>query len=103
MNRRLQFCHNRKIDGKRRSLPQFAVDLYAAPVGLYDRLRQRQAETHALGVLGKAAAVKTLENMVQILWMDAAAAVLYGNLCQAGRLLPLDADAVTWGRVVQSF
>lgn len=50
----------RKIDDKGRSSHKLTVDLNTAAVGLNDRLRQRQAQPDALGVLGKTAAVKPL-------------------------------------------
>ena len=52
-------------------------------MGFHDGLCQRQAQPDALLVLGKAAAVEPLENMVQVLRMDAAAVVLdrKDNIC----------------------
>ena len=85
---------NRKVDDKGRSLPQLTVDLNATAVGLNDGLRQRQAQTDALGVLGKAAAIKSLEDMVQIFRVDAAARILHGDRGQAWGLLPPDQNTV---------
>ena len=82
-------------------MPQLAVDLNTALVGLNDGLGQGQAQTDALGVLGEPAAVKPFENMVQVLWMDAAARILYGDRGQAGGLPPPDQDTVPLAGVVQ--
>ncbi len=64
MNHRLQFCHIRKIDGKDRPASQVTADFNTALVGRNDRFCQRQAQPNALGVFGKAAAVKPLKDMV---------------------------------------
>lgn len=82
-------------------MSQLTVNLNTTLVGLNDRLRQRQAQTDALDVLGEPAAVKPFEDVVQILWVDAAARILYSNRGQAGGLLPLDQNTVSLGRVVQ--
>lgn len=70
---------NWKVDDKGRSSHKLTVDLNTAAVGLDDGLRQRQAQANALGVLGKAATVKPLEDMIQILRVDAAARILHGD------------------------
>ena len=57
------------MDGKDRCPSQLAVNLNAALMGFNDGLRQRQAQPHTLGIFGKAAAVETLEDMVQVLWI----------------------------------
>lgn len=82
-------------------MPRFAVDLNAALMGLYDGLCQRQTEAHALGILGKSTSVKAFEDMVQVLRVDAAAAVLHGNRGEAWGLLPPDLDAIPLCCVVQ--
>ena len=71
----LQFCRIQKVHGKHRAAAKLAVD-FDSPIMRFDyRLCQRQAESDALRVLGEAAAVEALEDMVQILGVDAAAVV----------------------------
>ncbi len=68
---------------------------------LNDRLGQRQAEADALRILGKTAAVKPLEDVVQILRVNAAAVVLYADLHRRGQRPPFDANGIALPRVVE--
>ena len=77
------------------------MNLNAALMCFNNRLRQGQAQTDSLHILGKAAAVKALEDMIQILRVDAAACVFHRDLGQTGRLLPPDQNTVPLGRMVQ--
>ena len=70
-------------------------------MGFHDGLCQRQAQPDALLVLGKAAAVEPLENMVQVLRMDAAAVVLYGDLNGIGQSFPCNMNRVAALRMVE--
>ena len=77
------------------------MNLNAALMRFNNRLRQGQAQTDSLRILRKAAAVKSLEDMIQILRMDAAACIFHRDLGQTERLLPPDQNTVPLGRMVQ--
>ena len=70
-------------------------------MGFHNGLCQRQAQPDSLLVLGKAAAVEPLENMVQILRMDATAVVLYGDLNGVGQSFPCNMNRVAALRMVE--
>ncbi len=65
-----------------------AVYLNRSVMCFYNRFCQRQPKTNPLRVLRITAPVKPLENMVQILRMDAAAIILYSNLDNRSRYPP---------------
>lgn len=97
----LQCCRNQKVEGKSGAASRIAVHLDGPVVGLYDGFGQGQPQTHALGILGKAAAVKALENMGEIFRRDSASIVLDGNPDDGAKAFPRNLDGITSFGVVQ--
>ena len=89
-----QLCSNRKTHGKHSALTKVALHLDSTAVGLHNGFRQRESQAEALGVLGKAAAVEALEDVIQILRMDTGAIVPDANLDRSGEDLPLQTDGI---------
>lgn len=58
------------------------------------RFCKRQSETDTLPVLGKTAAVKSLEDVVQVLKMDTSSIVFYNNLNGRVQVSPFNVDSV---------
>ena len=67
----------------------------------HNRLCKRKAKTEALGILGKAASIKPLENVIQVLGMYAAAVISYGNLDNGSKGPPFDMNRIARFRMVQ--
>ena len=80
MNFSLQFSKVQKTQNKRAAAIKNTVNSYAAVVSFHDSLWKRQAKPYALRIFWKPATVKPFENMVYILWVYAAAIILYDDL-----------------------
>ncbi len=90
-----------KANGKDCPPSQLTPDLYAALMGLNNQLGQGQAQTGPLCILRKTAAVKALENMIQVLRVNAVSCILHRDLGQIrGLVLPYQ-DAVSLVCVIQ--
>ena len=97
----LQCCRNQQVDRKNRAAAQGAVHLDGAVMRFNDGFCKWQAQPDALCILGEAAAVKTFEDVRQVLRMDAAAAVPHRDLNDRRKGAPCDRDRVACLGVVE--
>ena len=79
-----------------------AVHFNGTAVGFDDGFCQRKAQADPLSVFGKAAAIKSFENMGQVLRVDAASVVLYDDLEHRREGAPGDAYKITRLHMVES-
>ena len=91
-NGSLQFCRDQKIDRKGGAPARFAFDLDCSAMSVNDGLRQGEPQSDALGVFGKAASVKTFENVMDVIRMYPASVVLDLNVLYTAVLTPADRD-----------
>lgn len=101
MNGRLLFCKVRKTQDKDAPPVWNAVSQNGAAMSLGNRLCKRKPKPGALRIAGESAAVKTFENMVDILWVDAAAVIFDGYLRDRWKLLPFHQNIAAGSCIVE--
>jgi hypothetical protein len=82
-----------KAEGKCRSGMEPARHGNRSSMKFHDSLCQGKPQSNALCILRKAAAVKSLENVIQIFRANPRPIVLYHDFCNNSALLPGNVDA----------
>ena len=117
MNSILHFCRNLvfrllywsagifpdigQIDREAASLSKCAVCLHGSAVAFGNGSNQRKPQSDSAPVLCKAASIKALEDVVNVLRMNAAAVICYLQADLPGNLLSAQSDRVARLRMVE--
>ena len=89
------------MNGKGSANPRLAVHLDGAVMGFDNRFGKGKSKADSLGVLRETAAIKTFENMGEILRGDAISVIFYGDLNRGCKMFPFQADVGAAAGVVE--